>query len=166
MNPNCEIVSKPIIYTVDTKEKPFEGTIRGYSGSTAEAYAKKYGYKFETIGTPAETVLGDITGDSAVGIEDVQIALKSYTAMVAGLPETLTAAQKKAGDITGDGTVSADDVQLMLKYYTENTAAGKKLTWADLQKADMHNDAPGSADPGVTSYMVSVCPCFAPCGIT
>ena len=86
------------------------------------------------IGTPAETVLGDITGDSAVGIEDVQIALKSYTAMVAGLPETLTAAQKKAGDITGDGTVSADDVQLMLKYYTENTVAGKKLTWADLQK--------------------------------
>ena len=51
------------------------------------------------------------------------------------LPETLTAAQKKAGDITGDGTVSADDVQLMLKYYTENTAAGKKLTWADLQKS-------------------------------
>lgn len=136
MNPDCEIASKPIIYTADTKEKPFEGTIRGYSVSTAEAYAKKFGYKFETIGTPAETVLGDITGDSKVSIEDVQIALRSYTAMAAGLPETLTAAQKKAGDVTGDGTVSADDVLLMLKYYTENTVAGKKLTWGDLLSTD------------------------------
>ena len=43
----------------------FTGTIRGYTGSTAEAYAKKYNYKFESLGAaPAEQPVSGECGEN------------------------------------------------------------------------------------------------------
>ena len=51
MNPSCKIYdSSNTIWSGFTYEFYFNGVIRGYSGSTAESYAKKYGYPFESIG--------------------------------------------------------------------------------------------------------------------
>ena len=54
-SPGCEIPDYDYSFTItngyDTEKKApfFNGTIHGYKGSTAEAYAEKYGYAFEPI---------------------------------------------------------------------------------------------------------------------
>ncbi|MDE6775990.1 MAG: leucine-rich repeat protein, partial [Ruminococcus sp.] len=53
----------------------FNGVIRGYSGSTAETYAEKYGYDFESIGE-IETILGDANCDGEVSIADATLVLQ------------------------------------------------------------------------------------------
>lgn len=52
-NPDCEIEDSAETicntYDEDTKEAGVSGVIRGYTNSTAQKYAEKYGYKFEAI---------------------------------------------------------------------------------------------------------------------
>ena len=47
-NVECDIYDSK--YTIANDTKGFSGTIYGYSDSTAEEYAKKYGYKFDSLG--------------------------------------------------------------------------------------------------------------------
>ena len=60
-NPNCTIADyeRTICnrYDSETDECFFTGTIYGYEGSTAQAYAEKYGYTFEPIGGASANVL-------------------------------------------------------------------------------------------------------------
>ena len=52
-NPECEIYDWESTISNgydDDGDNYFNGTILGYTGSTAQEYAKKYGYKFESIG--------------------------------------------------------------------------------------------------------------------
>ena len=67
LNPGCEIFDEARTisdkvnydYNMDTGESTitasYSGVIRGYAGSTAEAYAKKYGYTFEALSKEAVT---------------------------------------------------------------------------------------------------------------
>lgn len=60
-NPDCKIFDAGSVictqelwnddYT-EIVENTFDGVIEGYAGSTAEAYAKKYGYTFKELGVP------------------------------------------------------------------------------------------------------------------
>lgn len=55
-NPDCEIyddISTFAMLDVETWEYILGTTIYGYQGSTAEAYAKKYGFEFKEIGSEA-----------------------------------------------------------------------------------------------------------------
>ncbi|MBR3417064.1 MAG: dockerin type I repeat-containing protein [Oscillospiraceae bacterium] len=53
LNPECVIKDDAGTitngYDGKAEKATFNGTIRGYEGSTAQAYAKKYGYKFEAL---------------------------------------------------------------------------------------------------------------------
>ncbi|MBR4628096.1 MAG: leucine-rich repeat protein [Ruminococcus sp.] len=49
MNPNCAIFDSRMTFT-DNNEHNYSGVIRGYEGSTAQAYAEKYGCTFESLG--------------------------------------------------------------------------------------------------------------------
>ena len=162
LNPNCEISLGKITH-VDpaSDEQPdldYTGTICGYRGSTAEAYAAENGYRFEALGeTPlpargdvnadgavdaedVKLVIGDLNGDGDVCVDDAQIALRAYAAHVAGTSGTLSASQKQAADITGDGEVCVDDAQLILKYYILRRVAQMEVTWEMLLSTETNLD--------------------------
>ena len=134
-NPQCTIYnSRSTIssYTdTDTFKAVFNGTIRGYSESTAKAYAERYEYQFEAIDGISEAKTGDISGDGEIGADYAQMTLKAYVNILADKVSGLTDAQMKAADVDGDGAVTATDAQIILKYYV-NTLAGKDVTWNDL----------------------------------
>ncbi len=50
MNPDCEIYDDAGTISNDYDHNIYNGTIYGYEDSTAQVYAEKYGYKFESIG--------------------------------------------------------------------------------------------------------------------
>lgn len=69
LNPSCEIFDADS--TISSTYRPSEtyyGTICGYDGSTAQAYAEKYGYSFTSLGAaPAENPAKD--SDTSAGKE-------------------------------------------------------------------------------------------------
>ena len=86
LNPDCEIFdSKEVICNGynENRDPYFNGTIRGYEGSTAQAYAEKYGYKFEPIeeictAIPIQIVPGDANGDGGIDMSDVVMVMQAY----------------------------------------------------------------------------------------
>jgi len=65
-NPECEICNEAETvcnrYADDTQEYRYNGTVRGLAGSTAEAYANEYGYRFSTDAPdPDETLPPETT---------------------------------------------------------------------------------------------------------
>ncbi|MBR6107708.1 MAG: leucine-rich repeat protein [Oscillospiraceae bacterium] len=127
LNPDCRIFSRANTFANDSKT--YSGVIKGYDGSTAEAYAAQYGYQFESLG-PAP-LRGDVSRNGEIGADDAQMTLKAYVNMLADKESGLTDIQLKVADVDGDGAVTATDAQMILKYYV-NTLAGKEVTWEQL----------------------------------
>lgn len=74
LNPNCEIhgsSSTICNYYSENGYCYFNGTIHGYENSTAQAYAEKYGYKFEPLGDAPATADGDANGDGRIDVFDL-----------------------------------------------------------------------------------------------
>ena len=129
MNPKCEIADsdKTICNIIGWKDDKGEtgfytGTICGYEGSTAQAYAEKYGYTFESLGAApgaeptAEQALGDVNGDTIVNASDAATVLIASAAAGAGGALGLIDAQIKAADVNSDTTVNASDAAIILIY--------------------------------------------------
>lgn len=111
----------------------FNGTIYGAEGSTAQAYAEKYGYQFALIGSDKpEILLGDVNNDGEIGVEDAQIALVAYVSTMSGKDHGLTEQQAHSADVNGDQSVTVEDAQMILLYYVKNTVSGSKTSWDDL----------------------------------
>ena len=120
LNPNCSIYknsSNAICnYTLNNKNY-FTGVIYGYPGSTAQTYAEKNGYHFESLGSaPQSAGLGDINEDNTVNASDAAQILIAAAAEGAGGGYGLTDAQMQAADLNADGTVNASDAALVLIY--------------------------------------------------
>jgi len=79
----------------------------------------------------AQTVYGDVNGDSIVNAYDAVLVLQHVVGLI-----TLTPNQKDAGDVSGDNTISAFDAVLILQYTVglitqfpiQNEAAAPVLT--------------------------------------
>lgn len=78
MNPDCVIADDGSGYTISTlKAMPYVGTVYGYTGSTAEAFANKYHYKFQSLGgssvttelTTSETTITTFTTTTVTSAE-------------------------------------------------------------------------------------------------
>ena len=109
-------------YTEDdaTRERTpiYTGVIRGYDGSTAEAYANKYGYKFESLGAaPAipklePTLRGDLDLTNVVDVSDAVILARylvgddSFAVSDQGLANA---------DADGSGKLTTEDVTYIIK---------------------------------------------------
>ncbi|MDE6832625.1 MAG: leucine-rich repeat protein [Ruminococcus sp.] len=125
LNPECEIygsndtIFNYNLYDYDSNSIVyyFNGTIKGYENSTAQAYAKKYRRKFVSLdkATDKETATGDINGDNKVGIADA-VLFQEY---ILGRYE-LTEEQFKNADLTGDGFVDSFDMILLRRMIIEN----------------------------------------------
>ncbi|SFW27387.1 leucine-rich repeat protein [Ruminococcus flavefaciens] len=79
--------------------------IHGYAGSTAEAYAKMYGVKFEEINTSTVYKNGDLNGDGALNVADLVMMSRFIKGMT-----SLDEAQTKSADLNGDGNVDIFDM--------------------------------------------------------
>lgn len=75
---------------------------------------------------------GDITGDGEIGIEDAQLTLNAYVAIMAELESGLTDEQAKTADVNGDNIVSVEDAQFILIYYVQNTVADMPTAWEEI----------------------------------
>ena len=79
--------------------------IHGFKGSTAEAYAKMYGVKFEEIDTSTVYKNGDLNGDGALNVADLVMMSRFIKGMT-----SLDEAQTKSADLNGDGNVDIFDM--------------------------------------------------------
>ncbi len=105
MNSECDIFDQAIY-------KACDGVIvYGMSGSTAQAYAEKYGYTFAAL--DAEGLFGDANSDGLIDGADASWILY---ANANGVDEFLTPAQKAVSDINGDGLYDGVDASLILSY--------------------------------------------------
>lgn len=133
-NPDCEISDNEFTifndYDDETSELYFNGTIYGYEGSTAQAYAEKYGRKFEVIGEVSEVMYGDVDGDAKVAASDAAMTLMEYANLASG-EGTFTEAQFASCDVNEDGKIAADDAANILAYYTYLSGDG---TEKDMKK--------------------------------
>ncbi len=134
LNPNCEIydssgtICNKNEYDSESKKyvDKYAGIIKGYSGSTAEIYAKKYGYTFKAM--KSNFLLGDVTLDGIINGSDATFALQAYTLVNSGLDDGLTDLQFNVADVTGDGILTGSDATIILNYYTylSSLTAGEK----------------------------------------
>ncbi|MBP0973324.1 MAG: leucine-rich repeat protein [Oscillospiraceae bacterium] len=137
LNPDCDIYPGGYTicnYTLNNKYY-YNGTICGYEGSTAQAYAEKFGYHFELIGTPSPGVtLGDLNADNAVNASDAATILIAAAAAGAEGDYSLTDEQMAAADVNGDGTVNASDAALVLIYAAYVGSAEEPVSFEEFMK--------------------------------
>ncbi len=121
MNPYCEIYDAETTinnkYDKTDTDNYYHGKICGYDNSTAQSYAEKYGYTFESLGEAPpkpDNVKGDLSLDGVVDIADV-VAAASYV----GDPVTNSLGTQSLinGDVhnSGDG-ITASDVLMIQQY--------------------------------------------------
>jgi hypothetical protein len=129
LNPDCEIFdsNETISYGYDEYTDPyFNGTIRGYNGSTAQAYAEKYFCYFKPIeeictAIPIQIVPGDANGDSEVNMSDVVMVMqaclnpKKYGTDGTS-PDRITADGEKAGDVDGKAGLTPNDALVIQRF--------------------------------------------------
>ncbi|MBR6579815.1 MAG: leucine-rich repeat protein [Ruminococcus sp.] len=134
-NPNCQIydynatICNSFDYETDTTL--FSGTIYGYEGSTAQAYAEKYNKKFAIIGAekPAAADLGDVNADGSVDASDASLVLAEYAKIQTGGTAEFTDSETKTADVNNDTVVDASDASKILAYYAM-VSTGKEPTWS------------------------------------
>ncbi|MBR4201677.1 MAG: hypothetical protein IKQ91_10495 [Oscillospiraceae bacterium] len=78
-------------------------------------------------------LMGDLSGNRQIGLEDAQSALKTYTFGMGGVASAEANSENGAGDIDMDGEISLGDAGKILRYYTE-TLGGYQPLWADIRK--------------------------------
>ncbi len=108
-----------IYFSNDTLSNAEITTIYGYEGSTAQAYAEKYGYQFALIGSEPETSepkaeelkQGDADGSGEIDILDVITINKAIMGK-----ENLSENGLKAIDFNGNGKPDSDEALTLLKY--------------------------------------------------
>lgn len=128
--PDCKIYDRATTFANDGEK--FSGTIKGYDGSTAEAYANKYGYNFVSLGKPP--TLGDPNGDGVIDAKDASFILAEYSRLSTGENGTFTPAQKSAADVNSDGKTDSKDASRILGYYSYLSTGGEEDFNAYLSK--------------------------------
>jgi hypothetical protein len=97
----------------------FNGTIYSYLGSTAQAYADKYGYKFSALAANGK-LLGNVNGDSSLDSSDAAMILQHYAVFQSDGAGKFTEAQLAVADYNSDSNIDSSDAALILKAYAEN----------------------------------------------
>ncbi len=126
LNPDCEIGDYGGTFSNgrDGENYVYSGTVSGYEGSTAQAYAEKYGYTFQSLSAapvsepPAleDAAVGDVSGDAKVDASDAADLLIVLAEIGAGGENPLSDAQKAAADADGNGELNAGDAATILQY--------------------------------------------------
>lgn len=95
-------------------------TIKGYSGTVAETYAKENGFTFISLGN-VENVLGDANGDGVISILDAT-EIQKHLASISELNNN----QISVADVNKDGIISIVDATEIQKFIAELPSVIKK----------------------------------------
>ncbi len=113
LNPECELLGNNAV--ANNMKGEYSGVICGYEGSTAQEYAERYGYEFESLGVSGRAVPGDANCNGEVRLNDAVLIMQSIgnpdVYGVNGSNEThITEAGVKNGDVfnNGDGLTNSD----------------------------------------------------------
>ncbi len=124
LNPECVIGEYDYeaicsVNDADNGGMKYYGMISGYSGSTAEEYAKVIDCNFRAIDN-----IGDVNLDGAVDALDASLVLMEYAASATGKPSVLDEAAKLNADVNADATADALDASEILGYYAYKATGG------------------------------------------
>lgn len=111
LNPYCDIYDSAETIcssSYRTDGSIFNGIICGYDGSTAEKYAEKYGYSFESLGDEPEGVRGDANADGKLTVADA-VMLEKWLLGSGKLTSS------KNVDLCKDGIIDIYDMCLLRK---------------------------------------------------
>ena len=110
LNPDCRIPEMSFDNGYDNvnKTRKYNGTIYGYEGSTAQAWAEKHGCIFKSIEEANLDIMGDVNMDGAFNIADVILLQKWLLAV----PDTHLA-NWRAADFYDDHVLNVFDLCLM-----------------------------------------------------
>ncbi len=115
-NPKCEFDDR--VYTI-----PDSTTVYGCIGSTAQAYAKKYGKDFVPL-DGGSYYFGDVNNDGSIDSTDASLILSEYALVATTGKSILSEEQKLAADVNFDNIVDASDASLILSYYSYTSTGG------------------------------------------
>lgn len=116
LNPNCSIPDdKTLTYGLTT--------IYGYSGSTAQAYAEKYGKDFSAL-DQSQIRLGDVDFSGNISPLDSSITLSAYAMLSTTGISDLNEAQTIAADVDRNGSIDPGDASYILGYYAYLATGG------------------------------------------
>ena len=129
LNPECNICEHwPT--TISNNGEEFSGVIKGYKGSTAEAYANKYNLTFVPVDSGMGLIidygegnnlpvipLGDVNFDGNVNAIDASIVLAYYAEISTGKEGSISPEQISAANIDGNSKIDAVDASNILAYY-------------------------------------------------
>ena len=120
LNPEMKIPDEIEAITNGNEPEAFtyNGVIRGYAGSTAEAFAKKYERKFEAIDgdseAPAPAVsIGDVDCDRKIDVSDAVLLARFLTA---DKDAVVTEAGIQHADVDKNGKQDSDDLTMLLRF--------------------------------------------------
>ncbi|MBR3446424.1 MAG: leucine-rich repeat protein, partial [Oscillospiraceae bacterium] len=133
LNPECVIKDDAGTitngYDDSAGKATFNGTIRGYEGSTAQAYAKKYGYKFEPL-----KEVPQITTAPAVTTTTAKTTATTAVKMTAATTKAAAATTKAAATTAKAATTTAKAITTTAKVITtaaKATTASAQVTAAE-----------------------------------
>ena len=111
-NPKCIIApEKNTICNDETEEGcSFDGVIKGYELSSAQTYAKEFGYNFESLGKQ-KFLYGDVDNDGEIQFVDVN-KLDGYLTY----PDGSSLDNIEAADVYKDGIIDLKDSYLLIEY--------------------------------------------------
>ena len=112
LNPECDISDMNSTFT-NGAGYAYTGIIKGYRGSTAEAYANKY----DRIFVPVDSDMGDVNFDGNVNAVDASSVLAYYALTSTNQDSRYDEEQKLAADVDHDGDINAVDASSILAYY-------------------------------------------------
>lgn len=125
MNPECSIYDQNNTisnsYSGDDNSADYDGVIYGLDGSTAQKYAKKYGYKFQADGG---CFLGDVNEDGILNASDASAVLVAYSKLAVGDSSGLSETGETAADVNSDSKIDSSDASLLLSYYSYKSTGG------------------------------------------
>lgn len=146
LNPDCEIYSsaRTIYNGTDDDDNPyFNGTIYGYSDSTAEEYALKYGYNFKAI----DEIQTTTTSDRIATTTAKSTITTTSSVIVTEPPETETPVSLNPGDVNNDGLIDAVDASCILAYYSYTSIGGTESLEGFMKLMETEPVSPPVTDP-------------------
>ena len=118
LNPDCKITGGRATINNesdhDENDYRYSGVIFGYTGSTAQAYSEKYGYRFIALDGKYRD-LGKTNSDDKITAADATAVLVECASLNEGV-STFSESQTINADMNYDGKITAVDASLILKY--------------------------------------------------
>ena len=124
----CYSLNKMVILSKDCLIADSESTINrscklyGYTGSTAQTYAEKYGRYFLSVLDAFD--LGDVNFDGKINAVDASFVLSQYAIIATTGKSTFNSLEKTVADADGNTAINSIDASIILSYYAYTATGG------------------------------------------